>query len=129
MAELRAAKESGALEPDVLLVFPGSPEWGKDFLGKFWPGARGIADDGSLYREFGLARAKFGQILGLSVLGRAFGALRRGHRLGKTGGDVHLLGGAFLIENLDVIWEHRAKDAGDHPDLAGIPPIGGTTVG
>lgn len=122
MAELRAKDQSNELGAEVLLVFPGSPQWGVDFFEKFWPGGKGISDlGGSLYRSFGLTRGSIGQLFGLSVFRRAFSAFRRGHRVGRPRGDTLLLPGAFLIEGQEIIWEHRAKNIADQPDLTGIP--------
>lgn len=106
--------------PKVVVVHGGTPEQGGDFLGDYWPGISAISDrDRRLADAFGLKRATLAQSFGPSVAACGLRAFRKGHRIGRPVGDVWAMSGVFLLSHEgEVLWEHRARHAGDHPDLA-----------
>ena len=109
-------KESEPTGAEVLLVFPGKQSRGIEFFSSAWPAVRAIADNGSLYRLFGLRRGKRSQLFGVEVWKRGWSAWRKGHRVGLPSGDPTYLPGAFLINAEKIVWEHRGLHAGDFPN-------------
>ncbi|HEX5322640.1 MAG TPA: peroxiredoxin-like family protein [Capsulimonadaceae bacterium] len=72
-------------------------------------------DDLTVFRAWGLERATFGQIFGLSVLIRAIQAMLAGHRQDKVVGDGWQQPGAFVVDRKGVVrFAHRNKSAADH---------------
>jgi hypothetical protein len=72
--------------------------------------------DRSLYRAFGLKRGALSQLLGWKVWWRGFiaGLLHR-HWGGRLKGDGRQMPGVFLLEDGEIIGEHRHRTAADRP--------------
>lgn len=77
-----------------------------------------IADpDRRLYAAFGLGRGEGKQIFNLKTFARGFGAMLRGHWVGKPVGDPWQMPGVFVIESDgEVSWEYRSVHAADNVD-------------
>ena len=103
--------------PRVLLVHMGSVEEGEKFFQKHWTEAMAISDPkANLYRQFGLRRGSFRQILGLRVLLAGMRDLFKGHGVGKPAGDVKMLSGRFLIHRKRILWEDRHERISEGTD-------------
>jgi hypothetical protein len=71
-----------------------------------------------LYREFGLERGGWSQILGPSVWWRGLVSLITGHGIGPPHGDVFQMPGVFLVDHGQVILAFRHQTSADRPDYA-----------
>lgn len=68
----------------------------------------------SLFQQFGLRRASFGQFMNRRVVNRGISALRAGHREGLPNADPMQLAGVFILNrDGEVVFEHRSTDASD----------------
>lgn len=68
-----------------------------------------------LYAAFGLGRGEGKQIFNLKTFARGFGAMLRGHWVGKPVGDPWQMPGVFAIEpDGTVSWEYRSVHAADN---------------
>ena len=114
---VHAAKAPGY--PAPLFIHRASVEDGESFFATRFKTARAISDkDGFLFDAFGLNRGTLTQLLGPRAIWRAFGSMLKGHFVGKPTGNETQMPGAFLVHQRKVLWEHRARHAGDQPDLA-----------
>ena len=119
--DLRAARAARADYPDLLFVHRETAERGATFFGEHAPDAAAVADpEGGLFDGFGIARDRWGQMLGWKNFRLGFRAWRQGHRVGKPGEDVTRMPGLFLVRAGKVLWEHSFDAVGDHPDFAAI---------
>ncbi len=124
VADLRRTVDADPAYPPVVLVHLGAVADGEAFFGKYDPEARAIADPAEgLFKAFGLGRARLAQLLGPEVIACGLRATLKGHGAGKPVGDPWILPGLFLVEGDRILWDHRARHAGDHPDFAGIPRL------
>lgn len=122
--DLRLASESDATFPPVLYVHPGTAAQGAPFFERLDPEARTVADpEGTIARGFGLKRGGLRELFGPSVWACGLRATRKGHGIGRPTGDVRMMPGMFLVRDGRILWEHRARHAGDHPDLARLPAM------
>jgi len=116
---LQAARSKGF--PAPIFIHRASVEAADEFFGSRAPAARAIADpDGSLFSAFGLERGTLKQLLGPAVWGRGLRAMLKGNFVGKPTGNERQMPGAFLVRGRAIRWQHRARHAGDHPDLAAV---------
>lgn len=68
----------------------------------------------TLFQQFGLRRASFGQFVNRRVVKRGFDALRSGHREGLPNADPMQLAGVFILNTEgEVVFEHRSTDSSD----------------
>lgn len=119
--EVRKAAAEDAGYPDVLLVSLASVEANKDFFAGRWPDARVVADPQKVVFEgFGRRRGSLLQLLGPRVMLRAFGALLRGHGVGRPQGDPTVMPGVFVVDGADVLWAQDPRHVADHPDFAAL---------
>lgn len=119
---LREAAERDPTFPPVLYVHPASAEKGAAFFAQVDPQARAVADpEHKLYQAFGLGRFSIGRIFGWESLAAGLKASRKGFTVGVPAGDVRLESGSFLILDDRILWEHRPRHPGDHPDWSRIP--------
>ena len=113
---VHAAKVPGF--PAPLFIHRTSVEDGESFFATRFKTARAISDTGGvLFDAFGLRRGTLTQLLGPRAIWRALGAMLKGHFVGKPTGNETQLSGVFLVRHREVLWEHRARHAGDQPDL------------
>jgi peroxiredoxin len=74
-----------------------------------------------LYRAFGLARGRLGQLFGGPIWPRAFAAIFRGrHGLGPLAGDGFRMPGAFLVADGRIVQAFRHATAADRPDYVAL---------
>lgn len=100
----------------------GGMEQGKEVFDAFWPEARAVSDDTlRFYHGFKLKRGSPAEMFGPRNLLRAFAAMRKGYRQGKTGPDPWLMPGAFLVRGREIVWSHKYRFAGDEPDYGSMP--------
>jgi len=122
VADLRRTVDADPAYPPVVFVHLGAVADGEAFFGKYDPTARAIADPAEgLFKAFGLGRGRLIQMLGPEVIACGLRATFKGHGQGKPIGDPWILPGLFLVEGDRILWDHRARHAGDHPDFAAIP--------
>ena len=122
--DLRLASESDPAFPPVLFVHPGTAEQGVPFFERLDPEARTVADpQGAIARDFGLRRGGLRELFGPSVWACGLRATRKGHGIGRPTGDVRMMPGMFLVHEGRILWEHRPRHAGDHPDFARLPAV------
>jgi len=82
---------------------------------------RAIADtNGTLFTAFELKRGRLLQLLGPSAWWAGLRALGKGNFVGRPTGNETQMPGAFLVHNRQIVYEHRANSAGEHPDLGEI---------
>lgn len=104
--------------PTPVFVHRASAEAGDEFFAERAPDQRVIADpDGELFRGFGLERGSFLQLLGPRVWWRGLVALFKGNFVGLPTGNETQMPGAFVVRGQQIVWAHRARHAGDHPDF------------
>ena len=122
--DLRHTAESTPSYPRILFVGQGDIAETQDFFDDLWPEARVIANSSrDLYRAFGIRRGGMMQMVGPSVWACGIRAASKGNFVGKPMGDPQLLPGAFLVHDNRIVWEHRAKHAGDNPKWTAVPQI------
>ena len=118
---MRRVATSNPSYPAVLFFYQGSAAEGEAFFSRYWPGARAVADSsGRLYRAFGLGRGGIREMLGPGVWAAGLRAVLKGNLGGRPVGDVWTMPGLFLVRGEAILWEHRFRHAGDHPDFAKI---------
>ncbi|MHC5064462.1 MAG: AhpC/TSA family protein [Planctomycetota bacterium] len=117
MEDVWTAAESASF-PSPIFFHQASVEAGKEFFALRAPGSRAVSDpEGRFFDAFGLRRGSLGELLGPRVWLRALRAVTRGHFVGRPRGDSLRMPGALLIRDGMILWEHRARHAGDQPDL------------
>lgn len=108
--------------PPVLFFYQGSVEDGEGFFARFWSGTRAVADlPKTFYAAFRLERGRMRQMLGPEVAVCGVRAAKKGHTMGKPVGDTRQMPGVFLVQGGEIVWQYKARHAGDHPDWAAIP--------
>ncbi len=122
--------------PRVVFVHMADVEAAGTFFGKYWPGATTISDpEKRLYGAFGLGRGSLGQMFGPSSVACGIRAVAKGHVVGRPVGDPWMMPGQFLIGPVDgvgsaeILWSYRAKHAGDHPAVVGLPELATRAAG
>ncbi len=124
LADLAAQRRSiEALGVRIALVHMSSEAGGERFFTRY-----GLADidrvsdpNQNLYRAFGLARGRLGQLFGPKAWIRGFeaGILRR-HGIGLLQGDGFQMPGVFLVFHGEVNSSYRHMSAADRPDYVAI---------
>jgi len=91
------------------------------FFERLDPDAVAIADpDAELYRAFGVERGGWSAMFGLRSWAAGIRATLEGNRIGRKIGDPWTLPLVVAIANRGIVWEHRGRFAGDHPDVHAI---------
>lgn len=72
------------------------------------------------YRAFGLGRGGVWELFGPKVWARGVQAMLKGNLGGPPVGDPWTMPGLLLVSGDAIIWEHRYRHAGEHPDFARI---------
>ena len=108
--------------PRVVFVHPGPADSVPRGLDRDWPDATVIADpDGTLYRRVGVARGGWREMFGWPAWRAGLRATLQGRRIGRKSGDPWTLPTVLAVVDHRVVWEHRGRHAGDHPDVDAIP--------
>jgi hypothetical protein len=116
------AVENELADRDVTPIFvhQSSPESAMAMFAKYkYAHAHTISDPKrKLYEEFQLGRARWGQVFGLPVWQRGWNAFfQGGHRVGMLEGNGFQMGGYFLVEDNEVIEQHKLAHAGERINL------------
>jgi hypothetical protein len=91
------------------------------FFGRFWPEARAVSDlSKRFYTAFGLHKGSVRALFGPSVWASGLRAACKGNGVGRPVGDPWIMPGVFLVSHDTILWQHRARHAGDHPDFANV---------
>ncbi len=107
--------------PSILFFHQGSLADGQAFFGTYWPEARAVADpERRFYSAFGLSRGGIREMFGPGVWAAGLRAMLKGNMGGAPVGDPWAMPGLFLVRENAVLWEHRYRHAGDHPDFSRI---------
>jgi hypothetical protein len=94
---------------------------GEAFFGRYWPEARAVADlPKRFYTAFGIERGGIREMFGLRVWVAGLRAALKGNFGGAPVGDPWTMPGLVLVRGDTIIWKHRFRHAGDHPDFARI---------
>ena len=111
--------ESGV---QVVLVGMGTPAESNAFAAKYDVPFPIVSDPGKMmYRTFDLKRMAPWGFLAPEVVLKGVSAIARGHHMGLPQGDVRQLPGVFVINTAgEIVFNHYAADAADHPAVAVI---------
>ena len=121
VAELRQVAAKNPDYPDILIFAQGSVEQSRAFFAERWPEARAVADPRRrFYNAFGIGRGSLLQLASPGVLTAGARAVAKGHVQGQTIGDTAQMPGLLLVQEGCIVWQHRFRHAGDHPDLSQI---------
>jgi len=94
------------------------------FFDRLFPGAVAIADPtGELYRRLGVERGDLRAMFGPASWSCGIRAVRQGHRIGRKIGDPWTMPTIFAVRDRTIVWEHRGRHPGDHPDVARLADI------
>ena len=106
----------------MVFVHQGSEAQGAEYFSVFGDAVRAIADpEGRLYASFGVERGGMRAMFGLSAWRRGIEAFLNGHFIGRKVGDPWTLPTVLAVHGDEILWEHRGRHAGDHPDVYSIP--------
>jgi hypothetical protein len=127
IAGLRDATQRNPSFPPVLFFYQGSPTEGRAFLRRYWPEARAVADPEAVFYEgLGIGRGGLLQLFHPGVVPALFRARAAGHSGGEgAGGDPRRMPGLFVARGGEIVWSHRARHQGDHPEFGRIPRLAG----
>jgi len=119
ISRLRPSLESAGIK--IVLVHHGRSTTMENLLRKKGLGSLdNIYDaDRSLYRAFGLRRAKVSQVFGFNIWPRAFAALRK-YGAGIPAGDPFQMPGVFLLHRCEILHSFRHSKISDRPDYSSI---------
>lgn len=118
MRSLRELAESTSSFPAVVLVFQEGVAEGEAFFARFWPDARAISDpERRLYQGFGVDMGTPVQLFHPGVFVAGIRSTLGGTLPGTPSADVRQMPGWVLVRDGAVVWRHRPRHAGDHPDL------------
>jgi hypothetical protein len=121
VAELRQVAAKDPNFPEILIFAQGSLEQSKSFFLERWPEARAVADPRRrFYKAFGIGRGSLMQLASPGVWAAGARAVAKGHIQGQTVGDSAQMPGLMLVQNNCIVWQHRFRHAGDHPDWGQI---------
>ncbi len=121
VGEFDAARERNPHYPPVVFVYQGTVDQAPLFFDRLDPDAVAIADpDAELYRAVGVERGGRREMFGLPSWQAGIRATLSGHRIGRKIGDPWTLPLVMAVVDGVVVWEHRGRHAGDHPDVDGI---------
>ena len=106
----------------IVLVHPGTDDRAGELFATYdLDDLPRFADpDRVLYRSLGLSRGSLLQLAGPRVVWRALVATLRGHRAGRTGGDVRQMPGVFLVDHGRLVEAFRHRDVAERPDYGEI---------
>ncbi len=124
LAELSALRsEFPTMETQIVLVHMMPEMQAKELFARY-----GLSDvsrisdpQQRLYREFGLQRGTWGQVMGPRIWWQGFkSTILKGNKPGKPIGDVFQLPGAFLVVDGQIIRSHRYRHSADSPDFVDL---------
>lgn len=117
VAELQQVAAKDPNFPEILIFAQASVAQSQAFFDERWPQARVIADPRRrFYGLFGIGRGSLTQLASPGVLMAGARAMSKGHVQGQTVGDAATMPGLMLVQDNCIVWQHKFKHAGDHPD-------------
>ena len=97
------------------------PDQGREFFGRFWPEARVVSDPSAeIYQSMGIGRGGLAAFLSPGVITAGLRSLGKGNAAGRPVGDPFVMPGLFLVRGPEVLWSHRYRHIGDHPDYRAL---------
>ena len=69
-----------------------------------------------MYKEFGLVKGSFKQIINKKSIARKKEAAEKGFKITLPKGSIFQMPGVFLINNGEIVKEFRHKHSGEVPD-------------
>ena len=103
--------------PPILFVHQSPVEAGEAFFAQRFPGAAHISDPGlELYQLFGIQRMRPSSFLNPGFLWAGLLITLRGYFQGPRQGSGELLTGTFVFRQGRLVWQHRARVAGEEPN-------------
>ncbi|WP_246032059.1 SelL-related redox protein [Leptospira fluminis] len=122
VSDLRDLADSIPAFPPVLFVFPEEVRMGEEFFQRHWPEASAIADPrAGFFGLAGLEDGNFLELAGPEVWGSALRAVAKGNFYGVQGQHLLQMPGAFLVLKDRILWKHKYRHIGDHPDWTKLP--------
>lgn len=119
--ELRRVALENPNYPPIMFFYQGTVEDGEVFFEKFWPEARAVADKHQyFYQAFGLTQGNVTEVLGLEVWVCSIRAAMKGNFMGMPVGDTWMMPGLFLVQDQEIVWQHKYRHVGDHPNFSKI---------
>ncbi|TGM07220.1 AhpC/TSA family protein [Leptospira barantonii] len=124
ISDLREISESCLSFPPILFFFPGTPNDCEKFFEGVWEDASVVADPNTeFYRDLKLDTADLVQLASPEVLIGTARATLKGHFYGIPGRNPLQMPGVFLVVQDRIVWEHRYRHIGDHPDWKNLPGV------
>ncbi|TGK34872.1 AhpC/TSA family protein [Leptospira gomenensis] len=124
VSDLREISESCLSFPPVLFFFPGSETEAAALFSGIWDDACVVFDpEVSFYEDMELSTGTFSQLIGPEVFFGTARAVLKGHFYGIPGSNSLRMPGVFLTVRDRIVWEHRYRHIGDHPDWKNIPGV------
>ncbi|MDV6237489.1 SelL-related redox protein [Leptospira ellisii] len=122
--DLREISELCLSFPPILFFFPGEESEAASLFSGIWDDASVVFDpEVSFYEDMGLRTGTLSQLAGPEVLFGTARAALKGHFYGIPGNNSLRMPGAFLTVRDRVVWEHKYRHIGDHPDWKRIPGV------
>ncbi|MEM7288672.1 MAG: AhpC/TSA family protein [Actinomycetota bacterium] len=110
--------------PRVVFVYQGTADQGPMFFDGRADDVEAIADpDATLHASFAVRRGGLREMFGLRAWRRGLTAVRRGHFINRKIGDPWTLPTVIAVADGRIVWQHRGRHAGDHPDVSAIPQL------
>lgn len=126
VAELRQVAANDPKFPEILIIAQGSVDQSRAFFAERWPEARAVADPRRrFYNAFGIGRGSLTQLASPGVLMAGARAIAKGNIQGQTIGDAAQMPGLILVQDNCIVWQHRFRHAGDHPDWSQVGKLAG----
>jgi hypothetical protein len=126
VAELRQVAANDPKFPEILIIAQGSVDQSRAFFAERWPEARAVADPRRrFYNAFGIGKGSLTQLASPGVLMAGARAIAKGNIQGQTIGDAAQMPGLILVQDNCIVWQHRFRHAGDHPDWSQVGKLAG----
>jgi hypothetical protein len=126
VAELRQVAANDPKFPEILIIAQGSVDQSRAFFAERWPEARAVADPRRrFYNAFGIGKGSLTQLASPGVLMAGARAIAKGNIQGQTIGDAAQMPGLILVQDNCIVWQHRFRHAGDHPDWGQVGKLAG----
>ncbi len=122
--QLYQLSQSDPLFPPIIFIHQSPIEVGEAFFAQHFPGASHISDSSlSLYNLFSIQKLKGLNFLDPRMILKGLKLVfLKGYSNQMGMGNMYLLSGTFLFLNGKLVWQHRAKRAGDEPNWKKILP-------
>lgn len=105
--------------PPLIFFFQEELTDGIEFFKSLWPESRAISDTKQyFYKSFGIRKASVMEMMGPKSIVCALRATSKGHHVSTKIGDIWMMPGAFAVQENKILWHHKFKSVGDHPEWA-----------